>query len=505
MGRIGLAISPADPDTVYARRSRPPNKAGGIFRSTDRGETWDKRSDYVPGRADVLPARSSSTRRTATASTRWTSSCKVSDDGGKTFRNLGETRQARRQPRDLDRPGRHRPLPGRAATAASTRASTARRHLATSRRTCRSRSSTTSRWTTRSPFYNVYGGTQDNYSLGGPSRTLNVHGITNPDWFVTWGGDGFQRRVDPKDPNIVYCPARSTASSCRFDRQSGEAIAHPAAGGPGRRARCAGTGTARSRSARTSTRASTSRRSGSSAATTAATPGRRSARDLTRQHRPQQAEGDGQGLGARRGREEPVDVLLRQHRRARRVAARGGPALRRHRRRPRAGHRGRRRELAQGRRRSPACRRAPTSASSLASQHDANMVYAALRQPQERRLQALPAAERRPRQDVGARSPATCPRAAASWAVAEDPVDRDLLFAGTEFGLFFTPRRREEVDPAQGRAADDRRPRPRDPEARGRPRGRRRSAAASTSSTTTRRCALTRPADLEQEALAVSR
>jgi glycine/D-amino acid oxidase-like deaminating enzyme len=73
------------------------------------------------------------------------------------------------------------------------------------------------------PVYNVYGGTQDNYSLGGPSRTLNVHGITNQDWFVTWGGDGFQSRVDPKDPNIVYAQLQYGVLS-RFDRKSGESI-----------------------------------------------------------------------------------------------------------------------------------------------------------------------------------------------------------------------------------------------------------------------------------------
>ena len=54
------------------------------------------------------------------------------------------------------------------------------------------------------PFYNVYGGTQDNYTLGGPSRVNNNHGISNQDWFVTHGGDGFETQVDPINPNIVY-------------------------------------------------------------------------------------------------------------------------------------------------------------------------------------------------------------------------------------------------------------------------------------------------------------
>jgi hypothetical protein len=50
------------------------------------------------------------------------------------------------------------------------------------------------------PFYYVYGGTQDNTSLGGPSRTTTDHGATNETWFVTTGGDGFVSRVDREDP-----------------------------------------------------------------------------------------------------------------------------------------------------------------------------------------------------------------------------------------------------------------------------------------------------------------
>ena len=49
------------------------------------------------------------------------------------------------------------------------------------------------------PFYNVYGGTQDNFSFGCPSRTKNADGITNADCFVTHGGDGFYSRADPEE------------------------------------------------------------------------------------------------------------------------------------------------------------------------------------------------------------------------------------------------------------------------------------------------------------------
>ena len=74
------------------------------------------------------------------------------------------------------------------------------------------------------PFYNVYGGTQDNFSFGCPSRTRNASGIASGDCFVTNGGDGFYTRVDPKDPNTVYASMQN-GGLVRFDRRTGERVA----------------------------------------------------------------------------------------------------------------------------------------------------------------------------------------------------------------------------------------------------------------------------------------
>lgn len=73
------------------------------------------------------------------------------------------------------------------------------------------------------PFYNVYGGTQDNSTLGGPSRTTSRQGITNHDWTLVRGGDGFQSRIDPEDPNTIYAQSQY-AGIVRYDRTTGTRI-----------------------------------------------------------------------------------------------------------------------------------------------------------------------------------------------------------------------------------------------------------------------------------------
>ncbi|MEE9502176.1 MAG: hypothetical protein V3V48_08885, partial [Candidatus Aminicenantaceae bacterium] len=73
------------------------------------------------------------------------------------------------------------------------------------------------------PFYNIHGGTQDNSSQMGPSRTMNVNGIRNSDWFITSGADGHASAIDPEDPNIIYCEWQN-GNLFRYDRRSGELV-----------------------------------------------------------------------------------------------------------------------------------------------------------------------------------------------------------------------------------------------------------------------------------------
>jgi photosystem II stability/assembly factor-like uncharacterized protein len=219
LGRIGLTVSPVDPDTVYAVVEAA-NKAGGFFRSTDRGENWDKRSDYVPG-GPMYYNEIFADPRDRDRVYSMDVFLKVTDDGGKTFRNLGEAaKHVDNHAMWIDPAQPDHYLVGcdgglyESWDAAATWDFKANLPVTQFYRVDVDQSS---------PVYYVYGGTQDNYSLGGPSRTLNAHGIANQDWFVTWPGDGFHSRVDPKDPNIVYSTLQYGVLG-RYDRRSGEAV-----------------------------------------------------------------------------------------------------------------------------------------------------------------------------------------------------------------------------------------------------------------------------------------
>jgi len=72
-------------------------------------------------------------------------------------------------------------------------------------------------------FYNIAGGTQDNSTQYGPSRTNNNSGIRNSDWRILIGGDGHDCAIDPEDPNIIYCEAQEGYLR-RYDRGTGESI-----------------------------------------------------------------------------------------------------------------------------------------------------------------------------------------------------------------------------------------------------------------------------------------
>jgi photosystem II stability/assembly factor-like uncharacterized protein len=221
MGRIGLALAPTEPDTLYALvETAAANKAGGTFRSTNRGETWEKQGDYNPGGPmyyqEILVDPKDAERLYS-----MDVFLKVSDDAGKTWRNLGERyKHVDNHAMWIDPDDTHHYLVGgdgglyRSLDRGATWQWTANLPVTQFYRVEVDDSA---------PAYFIYGGTQDNNTLGGPSRTWNAHGIANHDWFVTWGGDGFHARIDPTDPNIVYSTLQYGVLG-RYDRRSGEAV-----------------------------------------------------------------------------------------------------------------------------------------------------------------------------------------------------------------------------------------------------------------------------------------
>jgi photosystem II stability/assembly factor-like uncharacterized protein len=233
MGRIALAVAPSKPDVVYAIVEAA-NKAGGFFRSTDQGGSWEKRSSYMatsPQYYNELVVDPRTETRVYSMDT-W---MQVTDDAGKTFRKVGETfkhvdnHALWIDPADTDHlisgcdGGLYESYDRGATWAWFENLPLAQFYkLAVDNAT---------------PIYNVYGGTQDNNTVGGPKQTTTVHGIVNADWYVTTGGDGFQTVVDPTDPNIVYSQSQHGVL-IRYDKRTGEQIdvqPQPEPGEPGLR------------------------------------------------------------------------------------------------------------------------------------------------------------------------------------------------------------------------------------------------------------------------------
>jgi hypothetical protein len=125
------------------------------------------------------------------------------------------------------------------------------------------------------PFYNIYGGTQDNNTQGGPSRTDNVHGIRNCGLAVVLNGDGHQPATEPGNPDILYAEWQQ-GNLYRIDLTDGMKRSTSSPSRPRAIRRSASTGTRRSSSALTIASASTSLPSASGAPIVAVMTGRRS-------------------------------------------------------------------------------------------------------------------------------------------------------------------------------------------------------------------------------------
>jgi photosystem II stability/assembly factor-like uncharacterized protein len=221
MGKIGLAISPQNPDVLYAAIELDRRK-GGVYKSTNLGLSWTKMSDEIsvgtgPHYYQELWASPHQFDKIYFADYMM----KISTDGGKTFNKMNEKNKhvdnhaiafKKSDPNYLlvgTDGGLYESFDGSKTWKYVTNLPVTQFYkLALD---------------DAKPFYNIFGGSQDNNSQGGPSQTLYRHGIANSDWFITYGGDGHQPATEPGNPNILYNQSQQGYLG-RVDRNTGEIV-----------------------------------------------------------------------------------------------------------------------------------------------------------------------------------------------------------------------------------------------------------------------------------------
>lgn len=216
MGRIGIAVSPVNPDYVYAIIEGRGDK-GGFFRSTNRGENWTKMSGYATSGNYYQEIICDLTNKDKVfAMDTW---LHHTENGGKNFNMTGEDKKhVDNHCIWIDPANSDHWIVGCDGGLYETYNQAKDWRFYDNLPIIQFYKAATDN---ALPFYNIYGGTQDNNSMGGPSSTISDAGVLNSDWFITNGGDGFESAIDPVNPNIVYAQAQY-GWLVRFDKASGE-------------------------------------------------------------------------------------------------------------------------------------------------------------------------------------------------------------------------------------------------------------------------------------------
>lgn len=232
VGKIGLALSPQDPDVVYATIELAARE-GGFWRSADGGASWRKMSDRLgggtgphyyqelwadPHRFDCVYLADVMLGRT--------------EDGGATWKNVEngakhvDNHAVAFHPTDPD----FLLVGCDGGLYVSRDRGQTYHHFGNLPVTQFYKVDVDYDW----PVYRLGGGTQDNATQYGPARTLTDNGIRNADWRVLIGGDGHDFAIDPTNPNLIYCESQEGYLR-RFDRAGGWSVdvrPQPEAGEP---------------------------------------------------------------------------------------------------------------------------------------------------------------------------------------------------------------------------------------------------------------------------------
>ncbi|PWH87134.1 WD40/YVTN/BNR-like repeat-containing protein [Brumimicrobium oceani] len=218
LGGMGIAVSPVDPNVVYLIIEAAEGK-GGFYRSLNKGESWERMSGhhssgqyYNEITCDPVDVDKVYSVETFTHYT---------EDAGKTWKRLGNNNKHVDDhaiwinPKNTDHiiigsdGGIYETFDhGANWDFKENLPVTQFYRLAVDN---------------AEPFYNVYGGTQDNNSTGGPSQNTSSKGVTSDEWIVTLGGDGFWQAIDPEDPNIVYSEYQY-GNMYRYNKTTGEKV-----------------------------------------------------------------------------------------------------------------------------------------------------------------------------------------------------------------------------------------------------------------------------------------
>jgi photosystem II stability/assembly factor-like uncharacterized protein len=214
MGRIGLDVYRKDPNVVYARIEH--EKESGVYRSDDAGASWTKLSSTNPRPMYFSQIRidPQNDHRIYVLGTQ----LHISDDGGKTFRADGAERiHVDHHAMWINPNDSNMVFIGNDGGVS----------ISYDR-------SKTWVWMPNLPLaqfyhvaydnqvpYHVCGGLQDNNTWCAPSAKRNEHGIVNDDWYIIGGGDGFQAQMDPTDARILYAESQDGRMN-RVDRVTNE-------------------------------------------------------------------------------------------------------------------------------------------------------------------------------------------------------------------------------------------------------------------------------------------